>query len=348
MEFVTPPALDPGSRVAVCAPAAVPEGGRYPDHLVDLGLDRLRDVFDLDPVAYPSVDWTQAYRHAHPDERAAELEAAFRDPDVDGVVAAIGGNDQVRVLRHLDPAVVREHPTRFYGHSDNTSFQAFLREQGVVSYYGGTLFTDVCEPGEVNEYTREYLDRTFFEESLGEVRKATSFSDQHRDWNDPENLERTLEYEPTTGRSWHGTGRVTGRTWGGCLEVLGTHFVADRCLPDDTAGSVLLLETSEEQPAAAEVRRLLTGMGERGALDVGAVLVGRAKARSLHDDRPSDERAAYRERQRTAVRQVVDEYAPDAILVTDVEFGHTKPVAPLPIGGRVDVDADERTIRCPS
>lgn len=348
MAFVTPPPLEPGSRVAICAPAAVPEGGRYPEHLVDLGLDRLREVFDLDPVAYPSVRWTQAYRYAHPEERAAELEQAFRDPDVDGVVAAIGGNDQIRVLRHLDPTVLREHPTRFYGTSDNTSVQSLLREQGVVSFYGGTLFTDVCEPGGINEYTREYLDRALFDESLGEVREASRFTDQDLDWNDPENLERAPEYEPAKGRRWHGSGRVTGRTWGGCLEVLGTHFVADRYLPDETAGSVLLLETSEERPAAAEVRRLLTGMGERGALDVGAVLVGRAKARTHREDPPADERSDYRERQRTAVREVVREYAPDAVLVTDVEFGHTKPVAPLPIGGRIVVDADDRTIGCPS
>jgi muramoyltetrapeptide carboxypeptidase LdcA involved in peptidoglycan recycling len=347
MELVTPPPLDPCDRVAVVAPCATAEGGTYPDHLVELGVERLRESFDLEAEVYPSVERDGEWRYDNPAGRARELERAFRDPDVAGVVAVVGGNDQIRILRHLDPDVVRDNPTRFYGTSDNTSFAAFLREQGVVSFYGGTLFTDVAEPGGINDYTREYLRRAFFEDVLGEVREAERFSDQDLDWNDPENLERDLAYEPSEGRRWDGEGRVEGRTWGGCLEVLATQFLADRWIPAETAGSVLLLETSEELPSAAGVRRVLTGLGERGALDVGAVLVGRAKARSFREERSVEERAAYRERQREAVADVVGRYNDDAIVVTDVEFGHTKPVAPVPVGGRCVVDADERTLRFP-
>lgn len=347
MAFTTPPPLEPGSRVAVCRPAAAPDEGTYPDHLVDLGLDRLRDEFDLEPVEYDSLRADTRDLFDHPERRAAELEGAFRDPGIDGVIAAIGGNDQIRVLPHLDPAVVREHPTRFYGTSDNTSFGAFLRQQGVVSYYGGTLFTDVCEPGGIGPYTREYLERAFFEDSLGEVRPADRFSDEDLDWHDPANLERDPEYEQSEGHRFHGEGRVDGRAWGGCLEVLNSHLATDRALPQDTAGSVLLLESSEELPGAGEVWRTLMALGERGLLDVGTVLVGRAKARAFGTVRDADERAAYRERQREAVLEGVRTYSDDAVVVTDVPFGHARPVAPLPVGGRIVVDADDRTIRCP-
>lgn len=331
--------------MAVCRPAATPHEGRYPDHLVDLGLERLREVFGLEPVEYDSLRADTRDLYDHPERRADELERAFRDPSVDGVVAAIGGNDQIRVLKHLDPAVVREHPTRFFGTSDNTSFAAFCRSQGVVSFYGGTLFTDVCEPGGIDEYTREYLERAFFEESLGRLRPAGRYSDEDLDWHDPANLERTPEYE-SGERRWFGTGRVAGRTWGGCLEVVSTHLMADAHLPEATAGSVLLLETSEGLPTATEVRRVLLGLGERGLLDVGAVLVGRAKARGIGTDRTADERAAYRERQREAVVEAVSEYG-DAVVVTDVEFGHARPTAPLPVGGECVVDADAGVVRFP-
>ncbi|WP_255197207.1 S66 family peptidase [Halorarius litoreus] len=347
MAVTTPPPLEPGSRVAVCRPAAAPAEGTYPEHLIDLGFDRLRDEFGLEPVAYDSLHADTRELFDHPERRARELERAFRDPDIDGVVAAIGGNDQIRLLPHLDPEVFREQPTRFYGTSDNTSVAAFLREQGIVSFYGGTLFTDVCEPGDIDEYTREYLERAFFEGSLGEIADPERFSDEDLDWHDPANLDRQPEYEASEGRRWHGTGCVEGRTWGGCLEVLNSHLATDRALPEDTEGSVLLLETSEELPGAGEVWRTLMALGERGMLDVGAVLVGRAKARAFGTERSADERAAYRERQRDAVLEGVREYSEDAVVVTDVTFGHARPVAPLPVGGRVVVDADERTIRFP-
>jgi muramoyltetrapeptide carboxypeptidase LdcA involved in peptidoglycan recycling len=344
MSFTVPPPLTEGSRVAVLRPAAAPREGTYPEHLIELGFERL-EAFGLEPVAYDSLRADTRELYDDPAGRAAELERAFRDPEIDGVVAAIGGNDQLRVLRHLDPAVVRDNPTRFYGTSDNTSFAAFCRAHGVVTFYGGTLFTDVCEPGGIDEYTREYLARAFFDESLGQVREAGRYSDEDLDWHDPANLERDPEYEPGA-RTWDGSGRVAGRTWGGCLEVVATHLMADAYLPSETAGSVLLLETSEELPTAAAVRRVLTGLGERGLLDVGAVLVGRAKARGLGTDRRPEERAAYRDRQREAVVEVVREYG-DPVVVTDVEFGHARPTAPLPVGGECVVDADDRTLRFP-
>jgi len=346
--FVVPPALSAGDRVAVLAPAVTRHGGRYPEHLLEFGLDRLRETFDLDPVVYDSARRSAEWLYDHPAARAEEIERAFRDPEIRAVVTTIGGNDQLRILNHLDPSVLREHPTRFYGASDNTSLAAFLREAGVVSFYGGTLYTDVAEPGGLNEFTREYLRRALFSDALGRVRPAERFSDQDLDWTDPANLDRDPEYEPTDRRWFSGDGsdRVTGRTWGGCLSVVNTYFVADRCLPEDPAGTVLLLETSEVMPSAGEVRRNLIGMGEQGFLDVGAVLVGRAKARTHTEERPADERSAYRERQREAVVETVRAYS-DAVVVTDCSFGHTRPVAPLPIGGRAVVDAGTRRLRFP-
>lgn len=345
MSCIVPPPLTEGSRVAVLRPAAAAREGTYPEHLIELGLDRLAE-FGLEPVAYDSLRADTRALYDDPEGRAAELERAFRDPAIDGIVAAIGGNDQLRVLRHLDPAVVRDHPTRFFGTSDNTSFAAFCRAQGVVTFYGGTLFTEICEPGGINDYTREYLDRAFFAESLGTLRAADRYSDEDLDWHDPANLERDPEYEPGA-RNWFGVDRVEGHTWGGCLEVVAAHAMADAYLPSEPAGSVFLLETSENLPNAATVRRVMTALGERGLLTVGAVLVGRAKARGLGTDRTPDERAAYRQRQREAIIEVVSEYNDAAVVVTDVEFGHARPTAPLPIGGECIVDATTRTIRFP-
>jgi len=330
-----PPALEPGDTVAVVRPATAPGIGTFPDHLLELGLERLREVFDLEPEVYESVEKDGDWLYNNPAFRARELERAFQDPEISGVVAVIGGNDQIRVLPHLDGEVIRDHPTRFYGSSDNTSFAAFCRQRGVVTFYGGDLFTDVAEPGGINDYTQESLQRAYFEESLGTVRETGRFTDHDLDWNDPANLERDLEYETTEGRRWHvsddGPTRIEGRTWGGSLEATYSHFAANRALPEDTEGSVLLLETSEEMPTAGTVRRMLTALGQRGALDVDAVLMGRAKARSHFNERSSEERAAYRDRQREAVVETVREYS-DAIVVTDCEFGHTKPIAPVSAG----------------
>lgn len=345
--FITPPPLEPGSQVAIVSPASG-LAAEFP-HVYELGLERMRSVFDLEPVEYPTATKPSAYLAEHPEERAEDIEEAFADADIDGVVATIGGNDQIRVLEHLDTSVLREHPTRFFGLSDNTNLAFALWNEGIVSYYGGHVMTEFGIPGTVLPDTLErWLRRALFEESIGELHPAARFTDQDLSWADPDSLDRTPAMEPNDGWSWAGGHeRVTGRTWGGSLEVTSLHLAADRYLPplDALDGAVLVLETSEELPSAGMVQRALLGMGERGLLErMGALLVGRPKARSHEVERDAGERAAYRERQRAAVESVVERYNPAAPVVFDVDLGHTNPIVPVPIGGRVTVDPTEERI----
>jgi len=348
-EFVVPPALDRGDRVAVVAPGSN-RATEYP-HVYELGLERLRKVFDLEPVEFPTATRDSDYLYDYPEERAQDVMDAFADPEISGVVTTLGGFDQVRVLKHLDPEVLRENPTRFYGISDNTNLACYLWNLGIVSFYGGTVMTDLAMQGSMHDYTVEHLERAFFADDLdafGELRPAEEFTDEDLDWADPENLDRRREMEPNPGWSWRGADRpVSGRTWGGCLGTLDMQLRTGRYLPvpEDLDGRVLLLETSEQLPSAQEVREVLIGMGERGLLErFAGVLVGRAKARNLSEDPGPEARAAYRERQRETVTEVVEEYNPDAPVVLDVDFGHTAPVVPIPVGARVEIDPERERI----
>ncbi|MFW6436774.1 MAG: hypothetical protein ACOCYZ_03995 [Halococcoides sp.] len=87
------------------------------------------------------------------------------------------------------------------------------------------------------------------------------------------------------------------------------------------------------------VGRMLMGLGERGVLGaVDGVLVGRIKARSPTVERGPADRTAYRERVRSAIRAELARYAPDATTCFGVDVGHTSPIVPMPIGGRVILD----------
>ena len=87
---------------------------------------------------------------------------------------------------------------------------------------------------------------------------------------------------------------MTGRTWGGNLEIVHWNLAANRWIQpvDRYAGCVLLLATSEELPTATAVYRMLRNVGERGLLgQFPAVVVGLAKASKLRatvSDRADD------------------------------------------------------------
>lgn len=113
-EVSYPPRCRPGDRVAIVSPSSgLP--GMFP-HVHELGIRRLIE-FDLVPVEYP----TTRMKGSSPIARADDLMAAFADPTIKAVMATIGGDDQITVLRHLDPDVIRAHPKPFFGYSDNTN-----------------------------------------------------------------------------------------------------------------------------------------------------------------------------------------------------------------------------------
>ena len=360
-EFTLPPALSPGDRVAIVATSSG-AAAAFP-HVYELGLERIREVFDLEPVEYPTATADQEYLEANPDVRAAAIEEAFRDPDIAGVITTLGGDDSVRYLEYLDPEVLSDHPTRFFGYSDNTALAAYLWELGIVSFQGPSVMTEFAMQGGMFEYTIEYTRRALFEEEIGEIKPADCFTDHDLEWADPENLDRRRETEPSDGWRWIRGGEpvsdsdasesddaaaVTGRTWGGCLSVLDQVLAADVAVPDpaDVDGGVFLLETSEVLPEPRYARQVLRCLGVRGLLErFDAAIVGRAKARSPTREPSAEERREYRDALRETIADEIARYNPDAPVVFDVEFGHCSPTVPAPVGAMATVDpAEERIV----
>jgi muramoyltetrapeptide carboxypeptidase LdcA involved in peptidoglycan recycling len=72
--------------------------------------------------------------------------------------------------------------------------------------------------------------------------------------------------------------------------------------------------------------------------------MGRVKAWSFEKPLAPADRDAHRVRQRAAVLRAFGEYAPDTLIVFDVDLGHTDPQLVIPYGGHVRVDGPARAI----
>ena len=339
---VYPPKPRPGDKVAILSPSAgLP--GLFPLPY-ELGLERLREEFGLVPVEYP----TTRTMGSTPQQRAADIHAAFADPEIKAVIASIGGSDQITVLPHLDRELIRANPKPFFGYSDNTNLLLFLRNLGIVSYHGGSVMVQLGRPGALQPLTGQSLRAALFGSGEYELRPSAEVGDVTGRWGDPETFAAEPPMAAGEGWIWHNADQVVeGTGWGGCLEILAWLLMADREIRpvEEYAGQVLYLETSEEMPSAEEVYRILRNMGERGLLrQFSAVLVGRAKSWSLQQ--PLEPAAAqdYRKAQRESVLRALGEYAPQALVVFDVDLGHTDPQLVIPCGGRIRVDGPARRI----
>ncbi|MFC9669965.1 S66 peptidase family protein [Streptomyces sp. NPDC056949] len=332
----------PGDLVAVLSPSSGLPGALPLPY--ELGLSRLQDDFGLKPVEYPST----RKMGSTPEERAADIHAAFADPDIKAVIASIGGDDQMAVLPHLDRTLLRANPKPFFGYSDNTNLLLFLRNLGIVGYHGGTVMVEFGRPGAMHPMTSDSLRAALFTSGAYELTAPSTYGDIGRPWQDPRTFESEPEMETADGWSWHNGDRVVeGISWGGNLEIISWLLMADRAvLPVEAyAGNVLFLETSEEMPRAEEVYRILRNMGERGLLQqFPALLMGRARSWSFEKQLGLQEKAHFRRQQKEAVLRAFQQYAPDAMVVFDVDLGHTDPQLVIPVGGRIRVDGPARRI----
>ena len=337
-----PPKPRPGDKVAIVSPSSgLPQLFPRP---YELGLRRLREDFRLVPVEYPAT----RRMGASPQERAADLHAAFADPEIKAIIVSIGGDDQITVLPHLDGDLIRANPKPFFGYSDNTNLLTYLANHGVVAYHGGSVMCEFGRPGAMHSLTTVSLQAALFTSGEYELRESTVYGDVQSDWADPDTFSGPPVMEGCAGWRWHnGDQVVDGLTWGGNLEILSWLLMADREIQPPAAyeGRVLLVETSEELPSAGEVFRILRNMGERGLLGrFAGVLVGRAKAWSFERPNTPDQKAAYAKEQREAILDALAAYNPEAMAVFDVDFGHTDPQVVIPVGGRVRLDGHERRI----
>lgn len=337
-----PVKAQPGEKVAVVSPAFAAPGVAAAVH--EQAMRRLTAVTGLLPVEYPTTRKVDA----DPRERADDINTAFADPEIRAVVATIGGEDQITVVPHVDPELVRADPKPFLGYSDNTNLLSWLWTHGLAGFYGGSTQVQLGPGPAVDECHAAALCAALLTGERLEVTEPGESEDFGRDWADPAALAEYGDREPTEPWAWAGPERtVTGRTWGGCVEVLQWILTAGR-FPTDPAvldGGVLLLESSEEVIPVREFGWILRSLGERGVFAaVDAVLVARPPA-SRTQPRPSaQERAAYRAAHHDVAREMLEHYNPDAVVCVGVPFGHTRPQWILPYGGEITVDGESQRI----
>ncbi|MEU6418513.1 S66 peptidase family protein [Streptomyces spiralis] len=241
-ELLRPARLAPGARVAVVAPS-----GPVPEERLQAGLDVLRG-WDLEPVVASHVldrHGTFDYLAGTDADRAADLQRAWCDPEVDAVLCARGGYGVQRMVDLLDWDAMRAAgPKVFVGFSDITALhEAFATRLGLVTLHGpmaaGVDFVK-------NARAQEHLKATLFE---------------------PETV-RTI----ASGGTALVPGRARGVTLGGCLALLAADLGTPSARPAAAGGLLCLEDVGEE---TYRLDRYLTQLLRAGWVDgVRGVLLG--------------------------------------------------------------------------
>lgn len=343
MEFQTLSKLKKGDKVAVLSPSfSAP--AKWP-HVYELGLKRLREVFELEPVEFPTTKLLGASKES----RAKDLVAAFEDTAIKAIIASIGGDDQVTYIKNLPSEPFKNNPKPFFGYSDNTHFINHLWQNGIPSFYGGALFTEFAMQGQMDYFTVKYLKVALFESGEFELEESNEFNDIGLNWNDESTLNQRRIYQQNEGWYWEGHENLQtqGITWGGCLESIDEMLRHDIKLPslDEFKEIILFIETSEEIPPADYVMRVIRALGERGILkNIKALLVGRPKSWEFDKPKNDEEKIEYKRKQREIIIKTVRNYNKTIPIIQNMDFGHTAPQICLPVGRKLSINNKKITV----
>ena len=339
--MLRPKRLKPGDRVAAIS-LSWGGPGTFP-YRYEAGKRQFEREFGVHVVetrhALRDADWLAK----NPQARAEDLMEAFSDPSVSGVISTIGGDDSIRLLRHIDLDVIKSNPKVFLGYSDTTVSHLACFKAGLGSFYGPSFMAGFAENGGMFPYMVDAVRRACFSsEPMGRLGPAPEgWTVEKLEWADPQNQARQRQLHPATPwRFLQGTQVSEGALFGGCLEVLewlrGTAVWPD---PSRLRGAILFLETSEEAPPPSAVERALRSYAATGVLQrLSGLLFGRPGGAEV----PVEQFDEYDR----AILQVVkeEEGLCDLAIVTRMDFGHTDPMCVLPYGVRTRIDPKHQTL----
>lgn len=305
---VRPPKLKSGDTVVLVSPAsAVFEKDALvvaTESLQAMGLKVVHAKHVLDRYGYLA---------GTDKDRADDINKAFADPSIDGIVALRGGWGCNRILPYLDYSAIAKNPKVLLGYSDITSLlNAIYAKTGLVSFHGPVGISYW------GEFQADQLHQTLFAGNPVTMRNYRE---------DDGALVMRSNRAHTVVK-----GKATGTLVGGNLTVL-TSLVGTPYLPD-MRGKILMLEDVEE--SIYRIDRYFSTLQLAGILDqVAGIVFGHCS-----DCEPQKGYGGF------TLTEILEHYLTPLSVPSYVgaQFGHIRNNHILPVGLEVVLDASSQTL----
>ncbi|MGV9384999.1 S66 peptidase family protein [Nonomuraea sp. NPDC003707] len=325
--LVRPPGLPGQATIGIWTPSS-PAPARFPRRFAR-ALGALADHGYTVRLA-PSATSDDGLLAAEPAKLAAELHGLVEDPEVDVIVAAVGGYTSLALALHLDFDLIAARPKPIVGYSDLTSILwAVLARSSLVTFHGPMVVSEWGEAGGPLSFTTGNFARVLTSWSGPIELTGPPFWTDEMLWWDRDDT-RPRKTQPGAWRCVI-PGVAEGPLLAGCLPTAGA-LIGTPYLPD-LDGAVLCLEANEMSPERCY--GLLLQWRESGLLNrISGLVIGRHCQPQARGDVASDF-------DRVFLAALGGRRIP---VLADVDFGHTQPMLTLPLGVPCRLDAGERRL----
>lgn len=310
------PKLAPGDEIRIIAPST--SMIILKEAQINLAVERLTNL-GFKVTFGKNADAHDEFFSSSISERIDDLHQAFAEPNVKGILTAIGGYNSNQLLKYIDYGLIVSNPKVFCGFSDITALQlAIYQKTGLVTYSGPHLSSFGVKHG--FEYTLESFLDAVTNDAPYEIIPSLSWSD------DAWYLDQESRvFHDQSGYTILQEGEAEGKLIGGNLCTMnllqGTEFMPS--LKD----SILFIEDDEESHSRSFDRDLQSLLHLPDAGSIKALLIGRFQKNSNITEE--------------ALRKIITskEELKGIPVIANVNFGHVHPFATIPIGAVASVKA---------
>lgn len=315
-----PNRLTPGDEIRVLAPStsmAVIKGKQ-----IENAVQCLESLgFNISFGKY--VDEHDEFFSTSIKHRLKDLHDAFQDPNVKGILTAIGGYNVNQLLKNIDYNLIKNNPKILCGHGDITALQlAIYKKTGLITYSGPHFSTFGMK--KTSAYTLQSFLEAVTNDAPFEIIPSNMWSDDK--W-----------YIDEEERQYHSNkymiiqeGTAEGKLIGGNLSTInllqGTEF-----LPS-IEDSIFFIEDDEESHPLSFERNLQALLHLPQFDKVRGIMIGRFQKGSNMTE--------------SALKRIIEsKYELRGIpIVANVNFGHTDPITTIPIGTKATLEVFTETV----
>ena len=159
--MIKPKPLKAGDKVAIVAPSSASEPKAVKQAEMKI------EAMGLEPVMFPTCYTSYGHLSAKDEERADDLNNAFKDETIKGIICLRGGYGTTRILDLLDYEMIASNPKVFLGFSDITALHmAFNQICKLVTFHGPMAATNFArvknDKVEFDEYSYQSLVKNIF------------------------------------------------------------------------------------------------------------------------------------------------------------------------------------------
>ena len=315
MNLVKPKHLRTGDTIATVSVSHGWAGDKDSNWKYELGKKRLEDLYSLNVWSAPNSMRGSDFLARNPQARADDIMWAFENKEIKAIIANVGGNDSVKLLPLIDPAVITGNPKIFIGMSDVMNINFLCLKAGLSTFYGHNLFT-IGEAKGFHPYSEKWFRKTLFDNSpIGTIESSDNWTNSG--------------YELIQGK-----GIVHGNLIGGHTGMMWIENEPIALSINNYDKSILFIEDIPEFFSPMDLKKFINWLGENGFLQkLSGIIIGKLS-----------EKISFNEHGMAIRSTIGNEYGlSDLPVLYGLNFGHTSPIFVIPYGAKAEINCELKT-----